>query len=113
MEAAADKESSVSRKSAKDKAEAEEMRNSAMETFAESSKRKSLDGEESFTPKRSRKSGSDTLVYLRTKAEHDFELKKEELELKKRELDEKQKSSNDILKTIANMTRQPNNKIRC
>ena len=64
---------------------AEEMRNRSMEKLGETQKRKATaeDGQQ-ITP-RKRSSGSETLVYLREKAEREFELRQEELEVKKKE----------------------------
>ena len=62
---------------------AEEMRNRSTEKLGETLKRKAAeDGQ--VTPKK-RGSGTETLVYLREKAEKQFELRKEELEVKKKE----------------------------
>ena len=75
-------------KEEKDKEAAEEQRKRAMETFVETKRRDSSSSEidEEVTPTRkSRKSGSDTLVYLREKADRDFELKQEELRIKSEE----------------------------
>ena len=59
------------------------MRKLSMEKLGETLKRK---GEEDggATP-RKRASGSETIVYLREKAERDFDLRKEELETRKRD----------------------------
>lgn len=64
---------------------AEEMRQRSLETFKESSNRNEKDGSES--KKRKRSSGSDTMAYLKQKAELDTELKREKLEVKRQELD--------------------------
>lgn len=62
---------------------AEEMRNRSMEKLGETLKRKAADNGQ-VTPKK-RGSGTETLVYLREKAEKQFEIRKEELEVKKKE----------------------------
>lgn len=62
---------------------AQEMRNRSMEKLEETLKRKAADNGQ-VTPKK-RGSGTETLVYLREKAEKQFELRKEELEVKKKE----------------------------
>ena len=62
---------------------AEEMRNLSMEKLEETLKRRAA-GDGQVIPKK-RESGTETLVYLRDKAEKQFELRKEELELKKKE----------------------------
>jgi hypothetical protein len=72
----------------KDKTTAEEMRLQSLETFAETKKRKAENSEEddeSSKARKTRRSGSDTLLYLKEKAEMDMEFKKEELQLKKKE----------------------------
>jgi len=58
------------------------MRKRSMEKLGETKKRKAEDGE--VTP-RKRASGWETLVYLREKAEKEFDLRKGELEVKKDE----------------------------
>lgn len=63
---------------------AEEMRYRSMEKLGETLKRKATDNGQ-VTPKR-RGSGTETLVYLRDKAEKQFELRKEGVEVKKKEL---------------------------
>lgn len=61
---------------------AEEMRKKAMETFSESKARKH-DDFESPPVKRSRSSGSDTIQFLREKAESDRDIRQQELELQR------------------------------
>ena len=73
-------------KAEKDRKTGEEMRQESLETFAETRKRKIENGEEdaSEAPKvrKNRRSGADTLVYLKEKADQEMEYKKEELALK-------------------------------
>ena len=72
----------------KDKKTAEEMRLQSLETFSETRKRKAENSDEDDQnpkPKKTRRSGSPTLLYLREKAQLDMEFKKEELQLKKEE----------------------------
>ncbi|XP_068753222.1 putative uncharacterized protein DDB_G0274435 [Montipora capricornis] len=78
-----DKGEQGERSKTEDRKKAEEMRKLSMEKLGETLKRK---GEEDggATP-RKRASGSETIVYLREKAERDFDLKKEELETRKRD----------------------------
>lgn len=66
-------------------AQAVEMRKSSMETFAQSKKRKATTSED--VKKGKKPVGSDTLAYLRVKAEIDAELKREELMIRKAELE--------------------------
>ena len=61
-----------------DALKAQEMRQCALETLAETTKRK-LEEPKSETKKKSRSSGSETLVYLREKAEKDQVLKLNEM----------------------------------
>ena len=91
-----------------DKRKAEDVRQKALETFAQTKKRKSLvlDDDETLTSsKRSRSAGTDTLIYLREKSENDQRLKEEELELKKRKqelLEAQQKAQIDQQKDFMN-----------
>ena len=57
-----------------DALKAQEMRQLALETLGETTKRK-CEESTSETKRKSRSSGSETLVYLREKAEEDQELK--------------------------------------
>ena len=67
-----------------DKLAAEGIRNKALETFAETKARKRiLDEESPKEGKRNRSSGSDTLQYLRDKAESGREVRMEELEIQR------------------------------
>ena len=70
---------------------AENIRKTAMEKVGDTQKRVAEDGAESTKPKRQRRRGSDTIDYLRSKSNSEFELRREELEVKIRqqELDEK------------------------
>ena len=109
-----EKVSSKAENDEKEKAAAADMREKAMETFAESKKRKDLSSTEKETKaKKSRSSGSDTINYLREKAENEQDLRKEELELKKRKydlLDAQQKASEnqqqDLLRTMQQQMQQ-------
>ena len=93
------------------KRKAEDVRQKALETFAQTKKRKSLglDDDETLTSsKRSRSAGTDTLIYLREKSENDQRLKEEELELKKRKqelLEAQQKAQIDQQKDFMNTVR--------
>ena len=80
--------SSEKKKEENDKAAAQEQRNRAMETYAETKARACSSNSEiddETPPRKSRKSGSDTLTYLREKADRDFKLKEEELRIKSEE----------------------------
>ncbi|XP_067019081.1 mRNA export factor GLE1-like isoform X2 [Acropora muricata] len=75
-------------KAEKDRKNGEEMRQESLETFAQTKKRKLLNGEEDDieTPKvrTNRRSGADTLAYLKEKSDKEMEVKKEELQIKKK-----------------------------
>lgn len=85
-----------------DKVMAEEIRKQALETLSATHKRNTEDTEgkvdDSGTKlKRKRRSGNETIEYLRDKAGKDFELKKEELHLKKEQQDIENKRHDDSL----------------
>ena len=61
----------------------EEMRRTAMETLGKTQKRKSEEGQSKA--KKSRRSGSETVEFLKLKAEQDMDIKKQELDLRKQE----------------------------
>ena len=70
-----------------EKKSAENVRNLAMERYAETKKRKSDEGSVEETPKKSRSSGNSTIMYLREKSVKDQELKQKELDMKQKELE--------------------------
>ena len=77
-----------SEKNSAEKKKAEDLRMKAMETFAETKKRKLENGdigEGGSRVKRHRSSGSDTLVYLREKSEQEFAIRKQESEAKRKD----------------------------
>lgn len=68
----------------------EEMRKRSLETFKESAKRSTEESQQALgnaPDKRRRASGSDTMSYLKQKAESDERLKREKVDVKKKELD--------------------------
>lgn len=71
-----------------DRKKAEDMRQKAMETMGKTIKRKSEEG--SSKAKKTRRSGSEAVEYLKEKADEDLKLKSEELELKKQEKEQLQ-----------------------
>ena len=79
-------------KGLKDEAAGKDIRKMCMETYAETSKRK-RDQEEDMPRKSRRSTGSETIAYLKEKAEKDFTLKEQELELKKTEQEIRRKSA--------------------
>ena len=66
-----------------DRLEAEEMRRTALETIGKTQKRKSEEGQSKA--KKCRRSGSETVEFLKLKAEQDMGVKKQELQLRKHE----------------------------
>ena len=75
-------------KADKDRKNGQAMRQESLETFAQTKKRKLLNSEEDDieTPKvrTNRRSGADTLAYLKEKSDKEMEVKKEELQIKKK-----------------------------
>jgi len=69
---------------------AQELRDMACETFGETLKRKGPDTDKEIK-KKSRSSGSDTMIYLKDKAEREQEYRNNELELRKQELELRKK----------------------
>ena len=78
-----------------DKHKAESMRKMAMEKLGETQKRAVEEGEQDCLNKKKRRSGNDTIEYLREKSESDKLLKEEELSLrhKQQELEDKKLTS--------------------
>ena len=72
----------------KEKRQAEDMRAKALEKVGETRKRVANDdgsGEPEKKEKRGRRSGTETISYLKEKSEKEFQIRKEELDLKKKE----------------------------
>ena len=85
------------RKVEEDKCKALDIRKTAMENLAQTKKRKvSEDGKE--TKKKSRRSDSETIEYLREKGEQELRLREQELELKKQQQEAESKSNEASLK---------------
>ena len=85
-----------------DKANAEEMRFQAMEKLGESKKRKEATGETASgqKKKKARRSGSDTLDFMREKLENDTEIKQEELAQRRSEQQKIVDQQNNILQQM-------------
>ena len=67
-----------------ERANADEQRKRSMETLGENNQRKpELDEDEDLPPRKSRKTGSETIAYLREKCQQEIELRKQEIEEKK------------------------------
>ena len=82
-------------------AKAVEMRKSSVETFAQSKKRKG----EQEQKKSKRFTGTETVAYLREKAELHASLKREELQLRRAELDEKKVQQEGLMTQQENLTK--------
>jgi len=77
-------------KAASDTKKGEEMRLKAAETFGSTKKRQSLEKGEQDQIKISRRTGNDTLDFLKEKSNEDVLIKKEEMELSRLELTQNQ-----------------------
>ena len=75
-------------KDLKQRKDAEEVRQRALESLAQTEKRHADEGSQlSSSRTRPKKSGSETMLYLESKAEKEFDLRKEELRIKKEEME--------------------------
>ena len=91
-------------------AKAVEMRKLSMETLAASKKRKAETNNEGEKPKRNvSSSGSETIAYLKMKAEVDAELKREEMKLKKAEAEERKLQQDNLIAQQEALTSALNN----
>ena len=91
----------------KDRKTAEEMRQESLETFAETKKRKASNGEEEETEgakfKKNRRSGTDTLAYLKDKSDQELVVKKKELEMQKQMQEEQLNEQRNMRQQQAGM----------
>ena len=79
---------------------AEEVRQSSLETFAETRKRRDTGSDDdSPKPTKRRATGSETINFLRLKAENDSELRKEELRVRENEIKTQQKNDANSAKS--------------
>ena len=74
-------------KAAAEASQAEEFRLNSLETFGQTRKRKNEDDDSPTSSKGRRRSSTDTISFLKEKAEIDRELRKEELDVKKKEIE--------------------------
>ena len=90
-----------------DRAKAEEVRKTCMETFTETRKRVGSSPEDE-SPKVSQKrgTGSETILFLQSKAEKDSELRKREIELRTLEVKQREKASDDQQKVLTELMKQ-------
>ncbi|XP_068697337.1 uncharacterized protein [Montipora capricornis] len=72
------------KKSEKDQEKAKDIRLKAMEKLSQTKKRKSEENSDD-PPKKSRRTGSDTLSFLKEKNEREMDFKQKELELRSKE----------------------------
>ena len=101
MEESADVEQQVNdavkkQKEASDREKAENIRKKAMEKLGDTTKR-SCEGGSEKTPKKKRKSGNETVEYLREKSENEFLLRQDEMALKKEKNDIEAKKHESFL----------------
>ena len=104
-----EKSSEAKKKEKEEKAAAEEHRQSAMERLGQT-KRRNADSETDGAPaKKSRRSSSDVVEYLREKYERESDQRKEEMELRKMEQQasvELQQQQNDMMRLFMQQQQQ-------
>ena len=115
MEESADEQHDLEHGEKKDKMEgdrlkAEEMRRTAMETMGKTQKKKSKEGQSKA--KKCKKSGSETIEFLKHKAEQDMDVKKQELELRKQEQEQMVEAQNQQRDMFKQMTKQPQDQLK-
>jgi len=86
------------------KIKAEEMRKTAIETMGKTQKRKSAEGH--FKAKKCRRSGSETLEFLKLKEEQDMDVQKQELDLRRQEQEEMVEAQNQQRDMFKQMIKQ-------
>ena len=89
-----------------ERAKAEEARRKAMERMGETRKRKEMEGakeDERETKKRSRGSGSETILFLRERYQQERELRESELALKQQQAAEASRKDAEMQKTMRDM----------
>ncbi|XP_068707511.1 caldesmon-like [Montipora foliosa] len=86
-----------------DAAVAADMRKATMETFSQTKKRKG----EQDVKKSKRATGSDTVAFLREKAELDAALKREELKIRKQEMKDKKAERDNLHAQQQSMSAMP------
>ena len=108
-----DLEESAKKNELQDKTNAEEMRFQAMEKLGESKKRKEAAGMTATDqkPKRARRSGSDTLDFMREKLERDMKIKQEEMAQRRAEQQKIVEQQNNMLQQM--QLQQVNQRSRC
>ena len=94
LEKALEKELEKEKEEVREKAEqekqtVEQTRRRSMETFKDTNKRKQIDDEASYSKERTRRSGKETVVYLKERFQFDQEIMKKEMEMKEKEAEKK------------------------
>lgn len=97
-----------------DNAKAVEMRNRALESLGKTQKRQRNEDEENAKPKqKSRRSGGDTIAYLREKnvlvqkwKEEELQLQKQRVEVEGKREDQSRKQHQDMMKILLEQTKQ-------
>ena len=82
-----------------DKVKAQDVRKQAMEKLSETKKRKPKD-EDDMAKKKSRKSPSDTIAYLREKSDNEMEIRKQELEEDRKKQEEAHTRNEMLMRMI-------------
>ena len=106
---AGEKSSETKSKEKEEKTAAEEHRKMAMERLSQTKKRKAENETSGSHAKKSRRSSSDIVEYLKQKHERESDQRKEEVELRKKELEasvEHQKQQNDMMKKFMEQQHQ-------
>ena len=104
-----EKSSEAKKKEKEEKAAAEEHRQSAMECLAQTKRRNADSETDRAQAKKSRRSSSDVVEYLREKYERESDQRKEEMELRKMEQQasvELRKQQNDMMKLFMQQQQQ-------
>ena len=104
-----EKSSEAKKKEKEEKSAAEEHRQSAMERLGQTKKRNADSETDGAQAKKTRRSSSDVVEYLREKHERESDQRKEEMELRKMEQQasvELQKQQNDMMKLFMQQQQQ-------
>ena len=91
----------------KEKRQAEDMRAKALEKVGETKKREASDDVKK--EKKARRSGTDTITYLKERSEEEFKIRQEELELKKQEQRAQEKQQEEMTQQL--IRQQENQKV--
>lgn len=99
---------SKKRKAEVDKASAEEVRLRATEKLSETKKRHNAEDGCAVKPKKARRSGGETVDFLREKSERDYQFRQEELRMKQKEQENQQNIQQQQLEMMRMMQQQNN-----